>query len=396
MTRGWGRLQAVVVASSSGEGLLMTAVPWLAATITTDPRTVSLVKAVWQAPWLLFALFAGVVIDRVRRTSVLAFAYVVLGSAALALAVAPLSIPLLLVVALTVGTAQVFGECATGALVPGLVGRDRLTAANTRLIMLEAGLVRFVAPPLAGFLVAWFAGGSAWVAVACAVAALLLVRAIPAERPVRSEQHPLRDIAEGLRFLVGTRLLRTISIVVALGSFGSGATTALLVLFTTNELHIGAFGFGVMLACLAAGWIASSFFADRLVARVGYPAAMRGAQIGMAVTLLAFAVIPPWPALAGFVLFSTTAVVLVWNVCSQSTRQRFTPSELLGRVLTSHKTLTWGLMPLGALAGGFMAAEFGLRSVWLMAGLLHVVNVLIVWRVLTPAAFENAQKTAPV
>lgn len=77
MTSRWVRLQAVAVSGSACEGLLLAALPLLAVSITTDPREVSLVNVFGQAPWLLLSLFAGVLIDRVRRTTVLAWAYAV-------------------------------------------------------------------------------------------------------------------------------------------------------------------------------------------------------------------------------------------------------------------------------------------------------------------------------
>jgi predicted MFS family arabinose efflux permease len=398
MTSRWGRLQAVAVSGSTGEGLLLTALPLLAVSITTDPGKVSLVNVVGQSPWLLFSLLAGVMIDRVRRTTLLAWAYAVLVGAALALAVAGstglLSLPLLLVVAFAVTSAQVLGDGATGALIPEIVGPERLTAANARLQVIDQGVVRFIIPPVTGFLLAVGAGAPAWVACLMAALALALARGIPSTSMVASTAHPLRDIAVGLKYLVRTPLLRSITITVALGSFAASAGTAMFVLYATQVLHVGAVGYGALLACLAAGWVLSSFVVHRVVARLGYSWSMRIAQCCAALTELLIAVVPPWPPLVGAVLVLMTATVLMWNVCSQSSRQRFTPSALLGRVLTSHRALAWGLTPLGALAGGLVAAHWSLRTVWVMGAVIHAVASVIVWRTLTPAAFREAELAA--
>ncbi|TWP53711.1 MFS transporter [Lentzea tibetensis] len=390
----WGRLQAVAVSSSVGQGLLMTALPLLAASLTTDPRTVSLVKAVGQSPWLLLSLFVGVLIDRVRRTYVLAFAWIVLAGAALVLAVSGLSISLLLVVAFLVSTSQVLGESATGALIPSVVEPARLPGANARLLVIDQGLVHFVVPPATGFVLAFGAGAPAWIALLAAVAAFLLTRGVPSPPAVPSDRHPLRDMTEGLRYLVRTRLLRSITFMVAVGSFATSATTAVLVLYAKEILHLGNFGYGVLLACMAAGWVVMSFFVDRIVTRFGYAWSMRVAQASGILHAWLLAAVPPWPWLVGLVLFSVTSTTLVWNVCSQSSRQRFTPAPLLGRVLTGHKMLAWGPIPLGALAGGFVAAEFGLRSVWVMQGVLFAVGLALVWRILSPASFREAELAA--
>ncbi|WP_086845857.1 MFS transporter [Amycolatopsis kentuckyensis] len=398
MASRWVRLQAVAVSGSSAEGLMLAAIPLLAVSVTTDPREVSLVNIAGQAPWLLLSLFAGVLIDRVRRTTVLAWAYAVQIAAAVVLAAVVslglLSLPVLLVVAFFVTSAQVLGDGASGALVPELVGPDRLAHANARLTVIDRGVVQFVVPPLTGFLIAVGAGAPAWLAAACALLALVLARRIPSQSVVAATTHPLRDLSGGLRHLVRTPLLRSITINVALGSFAASAGNSMFVLYATQVLHVGPVGYGLLLACLAVGWVASSFVVQKVVDRLGYSWSMRLSQSSGAVVTLLIALVPPWPPLVGVVLVSLTASVLIWNVCSQSSRQRFTPAPLLGRVLTSHRALAWGLTPLGALAGGLVAAHWGLRAVWVMGAGVQAVSAVLVWFQLSPAAFRRTEELA--
>ena len=226
---------------------------------------------------------------------------------------------------------------------------------------------------------------------ALAVVALLLARRIPSAPAIATETHPMRDIAIGLRHLVKQPLLRSITLNVALGSFAASAGSSMFVLYATQVLHVGAVGYGLLLACLAVGWVASSFVVQRIVARLGYSWSMRFAQSSGAVAQLLIAVVPPWPPLVGLVLMFLTSTTLIWNVCSQSSRQRFTPAALLGRVLTSHRALAWGLTPLGALVGGLVAAHWSLRGVWVMGAAIQTVSAVIVWRTLSPAAFRKAE-----
>jgi MFS family permease len=392
MATGWGRLQAVAVSGSTGEGLLLTALPLIAVTITTDPQQVALLKVVGQLPWLVFSLLAGVLIDRFRRTTVLASAFVVQAGAAVALAVAAsagwLSLPLLLVVSFVVVTSQVLGDGASGALVPDVVQADRLPAANARMIVIEAGVVQFVVPPATGFLLAASIGLPAWTACAAALLALALTFGFTVPRHVPAPRaHPWQDIKEGLRFLVGSPLLRAITTAVALGSFAASAYSAMFVLYATEVLHVGAVGYGLLLACMAVGWIGASFVVGRVVDRLGYAWSMRIASACAFLGELLLAVVPPWFALVGVVLVLMTSTTLVWNVCSQSSRQRFTPTALLGRVLTSHRTLAWGLTPLGALAGGLVAAHWGLREVFGVSASVQLLSLVLMWRIVSPAGF---------
>ena len=123
MASRWVRLQAVMVSGSAAEGLLLAALPLLAVSVTTDPREVSLINVVGEAPWLLLSLFAGVLIDRVRRTTVLAWAYAVLAGAAVVLAAVAsagrLSRPVLLGVAVVITSAPdalELSDCARGSM----------------------------------------------------------------------------------------------------------------------------------------------------------------------------------------------------------------------------------------------------------------------------------------
>jgi MFS family permease len=66
----------------------------------------------------------------------------------------------------------------------------------------------------------------------------------------------------------------------------------------------------------------------------------------------------------------------MWNVVTVSLRQRVVPGQLLGRVNSVYRMLGWGLMPLGALAGGFVAHAAGLRAPYIVAGLLTGLSAL--------------------
>lgn len=374
---------------------MLAAVPLLTVTITTDPRSVSLVSVAGQLPWLLFSLFAGLLIDRVRRTTILVCAYAIQVAAAAALAAAAsaggLSLPLLMTVAFLVTSSQVLGDGVSGAMVPHIVPPERLAAANTRLFVIDRGVVQFVVPPLTGALIGVTAGAPGWAACVAAACAAVLARAVPSAPAPAAKESAWRGLADGLRYLVATPVLRAITITVALGSFAASAGTAMLVLYSRELLHLGPVGYGGLLACLALGWVAASFVVQRVVTRLDYAWSMRIAQITVALTQLVMTVGPPWPPLIGGVLIVLTAMTLLWGVCSQSARQTLTPPGMLGRVLTSHRALGWGVTPIGALAGGFVAAHWSLRGVWVMITAFQAAGAIVVWLSLSPAAFAAAR-----
>ena len=85
-------------------------------------------------------------------------------------------------------------------------------------------------------------------------------------------------------------------------------------------------------------------------------------------------------------------VTTLWNIVTVSLRQQIVPSELLGRVNSVYRMLGWGLIPPGALTGGLVAHEFGLRAGYPVAGALRGVALLIALPVLI-GAIRTAKAT---
>ena len=76
------------------------------------------------------------------------------------------------------------------------------------------------------------------------------------------------EIAEGLRFLFGHRLLRACVLLVSASNLAFMAGEAVLVLFATEELGLGSRGYGLLLSAVALGWLPGSLLAARVGGRV--------------------------------------------------------------------------------------------------------------------------------
>ena len=192
-------------------------------------------------PWLLFALPAGALVDRLDRRRAMLVANTVRAALLAVLALAVMldvgSIWVLYAVAFCIGTAETIYDTSAQSILPQVVPRDRLSRANGRLYAAELTANQFVGPPLGGFLVAAGAaagvrharrrsGWSPW-ASCCWCAARSGSSA--------SERTTMRaDIAEGLRFLWRHRLLRTLAVMVGVFNFASNAVWAILVLYAVG------------------------------------------------------------------------------------------------------------------------------------------------------------------
>ncbi|WP_307796362.1 MFS transporter [Amycolatopsis sp. 195334CR] len=365
--------------SNLADGVFKVALPLVAVGLTRSPALIAGLTLAVRLPWLLFALPAGALADRLdRRHAMLGANFAragLLAVLALAVSLDVASIWVLYAIAFAVGVTETIYDTCAQSLVPRLVDRDQLSRANGRLFAVELTANEFVGPPLAGLLVA--AGALAsfatpaglWLA---AIGALFLVRGEfrpPREGPSSSLR---ADIAEGLRFLFRHRVLRTISVMVGVFNFADTAVFAVLVLHAVgpgSAMGLSEQAFGLMLTGVAVGGLLGSLageWAERVLGRawtVGLGFASSGVMLGMPAVST-----DPYVVGAAFVLGG--AGLMVANVVMVSLRQRLTPDHLLGRVNSVHRLLAWGTMPLGAAAGGLLAQWLGLPATFLLMAAL--------------------------
>ena len=198
--------------SALGDGLSLAAGPLLVASQTHQPFLVALAALLQRLPWLLFGLYAGALADRIdRRRMVILWdglRVVVLAFLAVTVATGWVDITVVLVVMFLVGLAEVFAGSASRTLLPMLVHRDDLGIGNARLMTGAIALNQLSGPPIGAFL---FAAGMALPfvtqAVCVALGVVLIARVATPKGAVRDvgDTHIRRDIADGVRWLVGHR-----------------------------------------------------------------------------------------------------------------------------------------------------------------------------------------------
>ena len=383
LSRDYWRLWWANAISSTGDGAFVAALPLLAVTITRDPRLVSVVTAATFLPWLLLSLPAGAVVDRYDRAALMWRAQAVQAAVVTIIAVLVVarqaSIELLAAGGLLLGSAEVIFSNAAQAVLPALVPPELLAKANgSQQVSLTVG-ESFLGPPAGSLL---FAAAAALPfgldAVSFAGSAALLAR-LPraAEAPKNAKRPPIRaQIAEGLRWLTRHRLLRVVAVLLGIYNFANQMGQAVLVLLATQTLHVSTRGYGLLLAASAVGSVVGGLVNPILTRRIGM---LPSLVLPALVTSAAFVGIglAPGPVVVAALLACQGFAAAMWNVVTVSLRQRVVPGHLLGRVNSVYRMLGWGLMPLGALAGGFVAHAAGLRAPYIVAGLLCAVSALV-------------------
>ena len=377
------RLWAAAFVSNLSDGIFWIALPLLAVSLTDSPALVAGVAIAQRLPWLVFALVAGALADRLdrRRTMVLVQLGRVGLTAALAVAFVAgvASIGLLSVVAFLLGVLETLFDTAAQSIVPNVVPRDRLQSANGRLLAAEFTMHQFVGPPVGGLLAALgleLAFGTA--AAGFLGAALLLAGIGGSFRPERTGP-PSRiheEIREGIAYLAGHRLLRVVAIVVGLLNLAQGGAWALLVLYAIEPgpMGLSEVGFGLLLATNAVGLISGTILAGTIERRLGKPNLLLACVVALAAGNLAV-VATANLVVVGAVLAIGGVFLGAFNVAYQSLRQRVVPDRILGRVVATFRMLGWGALPLGAALGGLIGEAFGLQAVFLAAAFATLLLV---------------------
>ncbi|ADJ50255.1 major facilitator transporter [Amycolatopsis mediterranei S699] len=373
--------------SMLGSMVASTALP-LVAVVTLQASTfqVALLTAAAWLPWLVIGLPAGAWVDRLAKRPIMLIcntvSMLVFGSVPLAAAFGALSMPFLLAAALLGGIAKVFFTLAYRAYVPALVGAGELLEANAKLQGSESA-TEVAGPGLAGLLAQAFGPVSGILADAISFGVSVgFVRAIRTrETVVPAERTPLRgQIAEGLRFVVNDRYLRTLTVFGAVSNIALTGYGSIQIVFLSRTLGAPPGLVGLVLAVAATGGVLGAALVGRLGSRLGTARAFLVCEAFVApMGLLGPLSRPGWGlVLYVLALFGVCTGLIASNILTTTFRQQYCPPELFGRINSSAAIVNYGTIPLAGVLGGALGEAIGVReTLWVMAGVLLAALVLL-------------------
>ncbi|HUY63474.1 MAG TPA: MFS transporter [Acidimicrobiales bacterium] len=380
--------------SEVGSQVSLLALPLVAVTtLNATVFQVGLLTASQTAAFLLVGLPAGAWVDRLRHRPVMivadvgrAFAF---GSIPAAAAWGSLTMVQLYVVALVCGVLTVFFDVAYQSILPSLVGRDGLVAANARLGGSQE-VAHVAGPSLAGWLVqlvgapyAVAVDAGSFLVSGAAIGAIDTDQAPPARAgPRRGALR--REIMEGLRFVLGHRTLRAIAGTTSTANLFGSVVAAVQIVFLVRVVHLHSGEIGLLLAGGSVGGVLGALVASPLARVFGSAKTTIGAIVvsSLGVYLYPLARPGPWVALFSVGFFLEGFGAVVYNVNQVSFRQALCPPELLGRMNATMRFIVWGTMPLGGLLGGVLGGAIGIRpTMWLAAA---GATTAVVWLLASP------------
>ncbi len=394
----FNRLAWSNLAAQSAEQIALAAAPIVAVLMlgVAEGET-GLLQTALTLPFILFAIPAGLLTDRISRRKLMAGAEA-LRAAALAailvlIAFGWLTLPLLSLLGFIAVCGTVAYSVAAPALVPSLVTPQLLPAANARIEL--ARTVAFASgPALGGVLVGWVGAAPAFgFAAALSVIAVVLLSGIyePAREPI-PRRHPLQDIREGASFVLHHALLRPVFITQFIFNTGSFLVLAVFVPYAVRRLGLSATGVGTTLAMYGVGMVVGALLATRVMKRLAF-----GTVIGLgpvtgfvAAAVMTLTTFMPAPWLAGVSFFLLGVGPIMWVISTTTLRQSVTPPRLLGRV-SAINILSYGARPLGSAIGAIVGGLYGAETCLYLAVAIFGAQALVI--LLSPAVGLSRQPT---
>jgi MFS family permease len=387
----FNRLWSASIASNLADGILKTAAPLLAATLTQDPFLISLIAALVMLPWLLFAMPVGVLVDRVDRRLALAIANSsrFLIAAALAFAVATESITIwgLFVAAFLIGIAEVVYDTTTQSMIPQIVSKPKMDRANSKIQSAEILVSQFVGAPASGVLYALAIVVPFIANAAGLLVAVLLVLMIPKsfsssaqaeQTSSEDEKNFWKELKFGVRYLLDSHPLRNLLIQTTVVAFAYALSQATIVLYLLEVQQVPVAAFGFVMTSFGIGALVGSLFAPKLASKFGLGLVLATVNLASGLLMAALFLAPTiWVAVPIFVLVGLTSGT--WNVLLMSLYHRLIPNQLFGRIHGARRTMVWGMMPIGSLVGGVIASV-DLRLPYLIGGIIATAMALIYFR----------------
>jgi hypothetical protein len=370
-----GQAISQIGSNITGVALPLTAVLVLKA----SPLQMGFLSGAGAAAVLIFGLFAGAWVDRLRRRPILIGAdlgrAVVLGIIPLAAMLHRLTIGDLYLVAVASSTLTVLFDVSYQAYLPSLIERENILTGNSRLALdrVDCADRRSRYRRRAGA-VDHGADGHA------------VRRCKPEPAPKRTlEPHIGREISEGLGVSWRDPLLRALAGRRATSAFFLGFGSSLYFLFAMRELGLTAALLGIIIAIGGTSGLFGAFLAEWLVLRFGFGRTFIGSALAIGLAMLLIPMAHGSVAVCSAFLIASQLGDLAWpvyTISERSLQQAITPDRLLGRVNSSMHLLFHGVLPLGALAGGAIAQAIGVRQALLIAAIGVLLSTM--WLVFSP------------
>lgn len=370
------RYWAASTISMTGTGVTTVALPLVAViALKASSFQVSLVVGATYLSWAIVGLPAGALVARLRmRETQVAMDLtraITLSSIPVAAAFHVLSLAQVVAVAFIVGLCSVIFDVANSTFVVSLVAKEELVSRNSAMTA-SSSTTQLVGPSLGGILIqavgaplSIVADIASYLVSGCLLGSLPRVGK-PVPRP--RDESIRRQIAEGMRFVLRHKVMRSATINATIFNFAAGAFLALTPLFLVRTLSARPLVVGLLYASEGVGGLIGALVTPYFCRELGTAGTLRTGTI--IATVMCFFMPLAAGSILGYLVFAigiggfASGIVMV-SIVSRTHRQDVSPRELLPRVMATVRFITWGIAPFGAATAGVLADTIGIRgAVW--------------------------------
>ncbi|MBV9172011.1 MAG: MFS transporter [Chloroflexi bacterium] len=388
--------------SAAGSQVTLLALPLTAVLIFgAGPAETGLLTALGVAPVVVFGLFIGALVDRLprRRTAIVAdlLSAAIIASVPAAALLGSLRLEHLYVATFLAGTCSICRRTSVSAMLPALVGRDKLIDANSQMIV-SFSVAQIAGPSIAGVLVQVLSAPLALVVDAASfIFSSVCTTRIRLHEPqtTRHERTSiLHEVAQGLAWLYGQPVLFRLAVCIGLANLAWFGVQAVIVVFATRDLGLSPAVLGVALGMVGPATLVGAVLAGRIARRFGLGPTMVFSLTGEFLSRVLLVCAGGSPLVAVLCLGSSQLlfgfIAPLWDVNANSLRQSGTPEHMLGRVSAATSFVGVGLGSVGALLAGWIGEVAGLRVALLATALVTLLAVAVLVRSPVPALRDAA------
>jgi MFS family permease len=370
--------------SNVGTWMQRIAQDWLVLELSGyNPVALGIAASLQFLPTLMFTLWAGVLADRVDKRKMLmlvqtgmALCAVVLGVLDVTGLVALWQVYLLCFV---FGLFTAVDPPVRQSFIGEMVGKDHLANA-VALNSSTFNLARIVGPAVAGLMIVWTGTGWVFLVNAATTVAVLvgLYRMNPAElQRTAAPANRSGQLMAGLRYVRSRADIMTVLVLVFFISTFAFTFFTTLAIAAANVFHREADGYGLLSTLLAVGSFSGAMLAVRRSTRRRPGLSLLiGAGFAFGVLELVAGLMPSYLTF-GLALIPVGVAMMTFMNTANSTIQLSTAPEMRGRVMALYMLVFIGGNPVGAPMTGWMAAEFGGRSPFVVGGAVAALSALV-------------------
>lgn len=331
-------------------------------------------------PTFLLGPPAGVVIDRLDKKKLI-IATCLVTSLIIAFLPVSKSILSLLVITFVLSSATTLLNPGIHSILPLVIRKDYLLEANSFISATES-IARFAAPLLSALIVGVFgsAAGFYTTAIVTAMAGLILLPLrVPTIQTTAEGQFSLpsvyHNIVEGVKYVLQSKLLVWITIVVSCVMLADTTVSPLFSIMVARELHTEPASIGYLSSLWGIGFLFGNFllpFLKRIGINILFFSGVFciGLQMGLYSVIKQFWMTIPLQIICGlgFAFFFSTMRTIVQSVSS---------SNIVGRVLVSISTCYSFISLFGIKIGGFITDTMGVRIVFLYGSIICLAAAVV-------------------